>query len=174
MDLYVQSSERAGLPFGFYLTWVRLKSNAEVVETHTTPCSTKLLWMVQRPSVDPPFLQNYNYLFNYGPQGFAQDPLQPGQVRPHGWYPWCRQGVRWSNPVALRALISGPWQVNVTLPEYLAIATAAIREVWSRYPGKIYEVRDLGKCPALRCSAPVRCAPAYRSGSTAESTTQVC
>lgn len=41
---YVASSKKAGLPFGFYLTW------------------------------------NYNYLFNWGPSGFAKVPLQPGQL----------------------------------------------------------------------------------------------
>lgn len=60
-----------------------------------------------------PVPQNYNYLFNYGPSGFAPGPLQAGQVA-------------------------------VTQEEYLAIATAAIREVWARYPGGIYEVRRLG------------------------------
>ena len=44
VDMYVNSSKKAGLPFGFYLTW------------------------------------NYNYLFNWGPSGFAPTPLQPGQV----------------------------------------------------------------------------------------------
>lgn len=41
---YVASSQKAGLSFGFYLTW------------------------------------NYNYLFNWGPNGFAKVPLQPGQL----------------------------------------------------------------------------------------------
>ena len=55
-------------------------------------------------------MQNYNYLFNYGPRGFAPGPLAAGQV-------------------------------SVNQSQYLDIATAAIREVWARYPGSIYEVR---------------------------------
>ena len=69
--------------------------------------------MVVTSRASRPAPQNYNYLFNYGPNGFAPGPLQAGQVA-------------------------------VTKDEYLAIATAAIREVWARYPRGIYEVRFRG------------------------------
>jgi hypothetical protein len=73
VDLYVQSSKKAGLPFGFYLTWVRGVPGYR--------------WLIRRQRcavlyliAPPPPWQNYNYLFNYGPNGFAPGPLQPGQI----------------------------------------------------------------------------------------------
>ena len=52
---------------------------------------------------------NYNYLMNFGPSGFAPQPLQPGMV-------------------------------NVTAEQYRAIMLATIEEVWSRYPGEMFEI----------------------------------
>ena len=61
VDLYVKSSQEAGLPFGFYLTWVRLKLDKArgCHQQSLAPCSSELqlsfqLWSERlRPRTPP-------------------------------------------------------------------------------------------------------------------------